>query len=103
MTPSEVMAAREAGFHQLKLFPAVPAGGVGMLNAIAGPLPDVLFADRRDFARDGGAVPGLQERGLRWRFVADAEGCVGGRGLGACDCAGQSRCRPKVISFEKPP
>jgi 2-dehydro-3-deoxyphosphogluconate aldolase/(4S)-4-hydroxy-2-oxoglutarate aldolase len=43
MTPSEVMAAREAGFRQLKLFPAVPAGGVGMLNAIAGPLPDMVF------------------------------------------------------------
>jgi 2-dehydro-3-deoxyphosphogluconate aldolase / (4S)-4-hydroxy-2-oxoglutarate aldolase len=43
MTPSEVMAAREAGFRQLKLFPAVPAGGVGMLNAIAGPLSDVSF------------------------------------------------------------
>jgi 2-dehydro-3-deoxyphosphogluconate aldolase/(4S)-4-hydroxy-2-oxoglutarate aldolase len=43
MTPSEVMAAREAGFRQLKLFPAVPAGGVGMLNAIAGPLPDMMF------------------------------------------------------------
>ncbi len=43
MTPSEVMAAREQGFHQLKLFPAVPAGGVGMLNAIGGPLPDVTF------------------------------------------------------------
>ncbi|RJG01703.1 bifunctional 4-hydroxy-2-oxoglutarate aldolase/2-dehydro-3-deoxy-phosphogluconate aldolase [Noviherbaspirillum sedimenti] len=43
MTPSEVMAAREAGFNQLKLFPAVPAGGVGMLKALAGPLPDTLF------------------------------------------------------------
>ncbi|HTH43634.1 MAG TPA: bifunctional 4-hydroxy-2-oxoglutarate aldolase/2-dehydro-3-deoxy-phosphogluconate aldolase [Oxalicibacterium sp.] len=43
MTPSEVMAAREVGFRQLKLFPAVPAGGVGMLNAIAGPLPDMQF------------------------------------------------------------
>jgi 2-dehydro-3-deoxyphosphogluconate aldolase/(4S)-4-hydroxy-2-oxoglutarate aldolase len=43
MTPSEVMAAREAGFRQLKLFPAVPAGGVGMLNALAGPLGDVMF------------------------------------------------------------
>ena len=43
MTPSEVMAAREAGFRQLKLFPAVPAGGVGMLNAIGGPIPDVTF------------------------------------------------------------
>lgn len=43
MTPSEVMAARERGFQQLKLFPAVPAGGIGMLNAIAGPLPDIIF------------------------------------------------------------
>src|SRR3954449_8033599 len=43
MTPSEVMAAREQGFRQLKLFPAVPAGGVGMLNAIGGPLPDITF------------------------------------------------------------
>ena len=43
MTPSEVMIAREHGFRQLKLFPAVPAGGVGMLNAIGGPLPDVTF------------------------------------------------------------
>lgn len=43
MTPSEVMSAREQGFRQLKLFPAVPAGGVGMLNAIAGPLGDIMF------------------------------------------------------------
>ena len=43
MTPSEVMAAREVGFRNLKLFPAVPAGGVGMLNALAGPLADMLF------------------------------------------------------------
>jgi 2-dehydro-3-deoxyphosphogluconate aldolase/(4S)-4-hydroxy-2-oxoglutarate aldolase len=43
MTPSEVMAAREAGFRQLKLFPAMQAGGVGMLNAIGGPLPDITF------------------------------------------------------------
>ena len=43
MTPSEVMVAREAGFRQLKLFPAVPAGGVGMLNALSGPLADVMF------------------------------------------------------------
>ena len=43
MTPSEVMAAREAGFRQLKLFPAAQAGGIGMLNAIAGPLSDMVF------------------------------------------------------------
>ena len=43
MTPSEVMCAREAGFHQLKLFPASASGGVAMLKALGGPLPDVSF------------------------------------------------------------
>ena len=43
MTPSEVIAARAAGFHQLKLFPAQPAGGIDMLKALAGPFPDVIF------------------------------------------------------------
>ena len=52
MTPSEVMAAREAGFRQLKLFPAVPAGGIGMLNAIAGPLPDIVFCPTGGISQD---------------------------------------------------
>lgn len=43
MTPSEVMTARAAGFHQLKLFPAQPAGGIDLLKALAGPFPDVIF------------------------------------------------------------
>lgn len=43
MTPSEAMAARDAGFRRLKLFPAREAGGIGLLNALAGPLPDLRF------------------------------------------------------------
>ena len=43
MTPSDVIAARTAGFTELKLFPAQQAGGVGMLKAMAGPFPDVTF------------------------------------------------------------
>lgn len=43
MTPSDVIAARLAGLHQLKLFPAWQAGGVGMLTALSGPFPDVAF------------------------------------------------------------
>lgn len=43
MTPTEVMAARVAGFNVLKFFPADQAGGVGMLRALAAPFPDVLF------------------------------------------------------------
>jgi len=43
MTPSDVIAARAAGFNELKLFPAQQAGGIGMLRALAGPFPDVTF------------------------------------------------------------
>jgi 2-dehydro-3-deoxyphosphogluconate aldolase/(4S)-4-hydroxy-2-oxoglutarate aldolase len=43
MTPTELIAARNAGFTLLKLFPALQAGGVSMLQALAGPFPDVLF------------------------------------------------------------
>lgn len=43
MTPSDVIAARLAGFRELKLFPAQQAGGVDMLKALAGPFPDVTF------------------------------------------------------------
>lgn len=42
-TPSDVIAARLAGFQQLKLFPAQQAGGIGMLKALGGPFPDVMF------------------------------------------------------------
>jgi len=71
MTPSEVMAAREAGFRQLKLFPAVPAGGVGMLNAIAGPLADVTFCPT------GGISESTAPQFLACKNVA----CVGGSWL----------------------
>lgn len=71
MTPSEVMAAREQGFRQLKLFPAVPAGGVGMLNAIAGPLADITFCPT------GGISLETAPQFLACRNVA----CVGGSWL----------------------
>lgn len=71
MTPSEVMSAREAGFRQVKLFPAVPAGGVGMLNAIAGPLPDMLFCPT------GGISQETAAQFLACKNVA----CVGGSWL----------------------
>lgn len=71
MTPSEVMSAREAGFRQLKLFPAVPAGGVGMLNAIAGPLADVTFCPT------GGITEATAPQFLALKNVA----CVGGSWL----------------------
>jgi 2-dehydro-3-deoxyphosphogluconate aldolase/(4S)-4-hydroxy-2-oxoglutarate aldolase len=71
MTPSEVMAAREQGFKQLKLFPAVPAGGIGMLNAIYGPLSDVMFCPT------GGISQDTASQFLALKNVA----CVGGSWL----------------------
>jgi len=56
MTPTEVIAARLAGFHILKLFPAEPAGGVEMLRALAAPFPDVLFCPTGGITR--AAAPG---------------------------------------------
>ncbi|MDB5842268.1 MAG: bifunctional 4-hydroxy-2-oxoglutarate aldolase/2-dehydro-3-deoxy-phosphogluconate aldolase [Herminiimonas sp.] len=71
MTPSEVLAAREAGFRQLKLFPAAQAGGVGMLNAIAGPIQDVMFCPTGGVSQENAA------QFLACKNVA----CVGGSWL----------------------
>jgi 2-dehydro-3-deoxyphosphogluconate aldolase/(4S)-4-hydroxy-2-oxoglutarate aldolase len=53
MTPTEVIAARLAGFSVLKLFPAHQAGGVGMLRALAAPFPDILFCPTGGITRTG--------------------------------------------------
>jgi 2-dehydro-3-deoxyphosphogluconate aldolase/(4S)-4-hydroxy-2-oxoglutarate aldolase len=42
-TASEVMAAQADGLHFLKFFPASAAGGIALLEALAGPFPDVRF------------------------------------------------------------
>ena len=68
MTPSELMGARAAGFSALKLFPAQQAGGVGMLKALGGPFPDVVFCPTGGVSRE--TAPGF----LALPNVA----CVGG-------------------------
>ncbi|WP_395060070.1 bifunctional 4-hydroxy-2-oxoglutarate aldolase/2-dehydro-3-deoxy-phosphogluconate aldolase [Polaromonas sp.] len=42
-TGSEIMAAQEDGYTELKFFPALQAGGLAMLKAWGGPFGDVLF------------------------------------------------------------
>lgn len=42
-TASELMACVNAGFDLVKFFPAVPAGGLAALNALAGPFPSVRY------------------------------------------------------------
>lgn len=70
MTPSEALAARESGFDTLKLFPARQAGGVAMLKAMAGPLPDLLFCPTggigADEVQDYRALPNVLCVGGSW-------------------------------------
>jgi 2-dehydro-3-deoxyphosphogluconate aldolase/(4S)-4-hydroxy-2-oxoglutarate aldolase len=42
-TGSEILAAQEDGYAELKFFPALQAGGVAMLKAWQGPFGDVRF------------------------------------------------------------
>ncbi len=55
MTPTELIAARAAGFAVLKLFPAQQAGGVGMLKALGAPFPDVQFCPTGGITRASAA------------------------------------------------
>jgi|SRR5437870_3344004 len=71
MTPSDVIAARAAGFFALKLFPAQQAGGIGMLKALSGPFPDVTFCPT------GGITAASAPAFLALSNV----GCVGGSWL----------------------
>ncbi len=76
MTPSDVIAARAAGLSALKLFPAAQAGGIGMLKAMAGPFPDVLFCPTGGInavtAWDFLALPNVACVGGSWLTPADA-------------------------------
>jgi 2-dehydro-3-deoxyphosphogluconate aldolase/(4S)-4-hydroxy-2-oxoglutarate aldolase len=75
MTPSDVIAARAAGFTEMKLFPAQQAGGIGMLKALGGPFPDVTFCPT------GGVTAATAADFLALPNVA----CVGGSWLTPLD------------------
>ncbi|HEY8049798.1 MAG TPA: bifunctional 4-hydroxy-2-oxoglutarate aldolase/2-dehydro-3-deoxy-phosphogluconate aldolase [Ramlibacter sp.] len=75
-TGSEIMAAQDDGYSELKFFPAVPSGGVAMLKAWQGPFADVTFcptggigaANVRDFL----ALPNVTCVGGSWIAPVDA-------------------------------
>ena len=80
MTPTEVLAARLAGFNILKLFPAHQAGGVEMLRALGAPFPDVLFCPTGGITRASApeylALPNVVAIGGSWvapRALIDAK------------------------------
>jgi 2-dehydro-3-deoxyphosphogluconate aldolase / (4S)-4-hydroxy-2-oxoglutarate aldolase len=70
MTPTELIAARTAGYSAFKLFPAQQAGGIGMLKALSGPFPDALFCPTGGINRDNAgaflALPNVPCVGGSW-------------------------------------
>lgn len=74
-TVSEVMGVLEAGFTEMKLFPAQASGGTAFLQAVAGPLPAVRFCPT------GGITPETAPDYLGLPNV----GCVGGSWLTPAD------------------
>lgn len=70
-TPSEIMALLDRGLTAMKFFPAEAAGGIPMLKALAGPLPQALFCPT------GGIKAGNASTYLALPNVA----CVGGTWL----------------------
>jgi len=70
-TASEIMAAQEGGYTELKFFPALQAGGIAMLKAWQGPFGDVRFCPT------GGVSGGNAGDFLRLANVV----CVGGSWL----------------------
>jgi 2-dehydro-3-deoxyphosphogluconate aldolase / (4S)-4-hydroxy-2-oxoglutarate aldolase len=74
-TGSEIMMAQEAGYTQLKFFPAMQAGGPAMLKAWGGPFFDVQFCPT------GGVSEGNAKEFLALTNVV----CVGGSWLTPAD------------------
>jgi 2-dehydro-3-deoxyphosphogluconate aldolase / (4S)-4-hydroxy-2-oxoglutarate aldolase len=71
MTPSDIIAAMELGYEIVKFFPAVPAGGIAMLQAFHGPFPALKFCPT------GGITPESAPNFLALPNVV----CVGGSWL----------------------
>lgn len=69
-TPTEAMTRFDEGFDILKLFPAVPVGGVKLLKSIAGPMPHLDFMPTggisAETAPDFLALPSVVAVGGSW-------------------------------------
>ena len=75
-TGSEIMMAQEGGYTELKFFPAMQAGGPGMLKAWSGPFFDVKFCPTggvtQQNANDLLSLPNVACVGGSWLVPADA-------------------------------
>ena len=69
-TASELIACVTRGFEIVKFFPAVPAGGLAAIRALAGPFPSVRFCPTggigENDARDWLAEPNVVAVGGSW-------------------------------------
>ena len=75
-TGSEVMQANADGYYFLKFFPAMQAGGIPMLKALAGPFTDVVFCPTGGITLATAAsfleLPNVKVCGGSWLTPADA-------------------------------
>ena len=75
-TGSEVMQANADGYFFLKFFPAMQAGGIAMLKALAGPFTDVVFCPTGGITIETApqflALPNVKVCGGSWLTPADA-------------------------------
>lgn len=74
-TISEMLALAALGFESLKLFPAVPIGGLALLKSVAGPLPHLRFCPTGGIdeasAADFLALPNVVCVGGSWMVRGD--------------------------------
>ena len=75
-TGSEVMQANADGYFFLKFFPAMQAGGIPMLKALAGPFTDVVFCPTGGITLETApqflALPNVKVCGGSWLTPSDA-------------------------------
>ena len=75
-TGSEIMAAQDDGYNELKFFPAMQAGGPAMLKAWGGPFIDVRFCPTGGVTQTNAAeflaLPNVACVGGSWLTPADA-------------------------------
>jgi len=75
-TPSEIMLAQNDGYTELKFFPALQAGGVGMLKALYGPFAHIQFCPTGGLTAQNAAeflaLPNVLCVGGSWLVPADA-------------------------------
>lgn len=100
-TISEMLALAALGFESLKLFPAVPVGGLALLKSIAGPLPALRFCP----------TGGIDEASAPSFLALPNVVCVGGSWMvpkewisaGRFDAVTESAARARALVDARPP